>query len=46
MKCEYCERENDTDVCPKCKKDFDDSIRWFLEEFERGYHTKEKAREQ
>ncbi|HET7390046.1 MAG TPA: hypothetical protein VFJ51_04420 [Nitrososphaeraceae archaeon] len=43
MKCEYCDQEIKANVCPKCNKDFDDSIRWFQEEFARGYHAKEES---
>jgi hypothetical protein len=45
-KCEYCGTKNETDLCPKCKSDFDASIRWFLEEYARGYDAKQQEQQQ
>jgi hypothetical protein len=39
--CEFCGTKNETDSCPKCKADFDASIRWFLEKYARDYHAKQ-----
>ncbi|MBV9178179.1 MAG: hypothetical protein JO297_14205 [Nitrososphaeraceae archaeon] len=44
--CEYCGAKNETDLCPKCKADFDSSIRWFLEEYARGYDAKQQEQQQ
>ena len=43
--CEFCGAKNETDSCPKCKADFDASIRWFLEKYARDYHAKQQQQE-
>jgi hypothetical protein len=40
--CEFCGAKNETDSCPKCKADFDASIRWFVDKYAKDYHVKQQ----